>query len=664
MIVAIALSIMIFTTTCSVLVGLRSAPSAFAANEGFAISSSSAPTIFASSVDVSMVSALESIPNITGASPEIFAFSSWNGESFVLRGVILEKLNKTGPSFKEFELVPGDAGPSLTKAYVGSRLLDRLGIQLPFTMPVVGSYSMRLELLNVVGEFETGSSLDDEMLIGLEVARFLTGTPSNKVSIIRVSTSEPEWLSDVLSPSGARFTLFDLYTSKSQVAQSEVATVSVGVRNWGSAAGETGVTFTIDGVSNTTKVGLNSTQSDRVSLNYSSAELGPHTIEASIGGSFPVRLSANITIVHPYLQLAVQSKIILNGTLAIKVTDHRGTALYGASVTFGSATNATDGEGNVTFVAGQLGTFQAVANLSGYTDASANITVVDPASYAASFQPLVTSFSLSPSSVKQSESATGQVVVENNGTVGGSVNITVFLDNAGYVVLNVSLAGLESKTVVFKMRDLAVGTHSVQVATFSRELVVQSWVADNPDLVQLVMRYGGSGSLFSAGSVPIYQAAKISEGNVAVALFAIGGISALLAALAITAVFSKEIHEGRRRLGVLRTIGAPRSAIRKLVFPQALETSLAGAGIGIAFGVVIADTISKSDLLVLFGHRFQLDMDTSLLILILLGAMAISVASALASAMMAVRETAITSIRRLEEESGERLDVVELIGDD
>jgi putative ABC transport system permease protein len=170
--------------------------------------------------------------------------------------------------------------------------------------------------------------------------------------------------------------------------------------------------------------------------------------------------------------------------------------------------------------------------------------------------------------------------------------------------------------------------------------------------------------VFSAGSVPIYQAAKISEGNVAIALFAIGSISALLAILAITSVFSKEIREARRRLGILKTIGAPRSAIRRLVFPQALENSFAGAAIGVSFGVIIADSISKSDLLVLFGHRFRVDLDANLLVLLLLGAVAISVSSALISTMMAVRETTIRSIRKLEAEPGAPVDVEAAISDE
>jgi hypothetical protein len=220
----------------------------------------------------------------------------------------------------------------------------------------------------------------------------------------------------------------------------------------------------------------------------------------------------------------------------------------------------------------------------------------------------------------------------------------VLVDSGLYTTLSISLDGLESKSVTFKVRDISTGTHSIQVATFATELTVEPWFADNPDYVRLVMRYSGSSSLFSAGSVPIYQAAKISEGNVSVALFAIGATSALLALLAITSVFSKEIHEGRRRL--------------------ALENSLGGAALGIAFGVIITDMLSRSGVFVLFGHEIQLSLDAGLLVLLLVGAVAISVSSALASAMIAVRETTIRSIKKLQEEEPEPIDVERLIADE
>ena len=660
----IALSMMIFTATASILSGLYSAPAAFAADGGFAIASPTSPTIFASKVDVNMVEPLSALPEITGASPEVFAFSSYDGHSFVARGVVLDLLNATGPEFQKFVLVDGSP-EERNSAMVGTHLKSRLDMALPVTIPVVGSYSNKLGFVNIVGYYETGTSLDDELLISLDMARFLSGMNSQKVSIIRISTTDPEWLSGLLSPEGARFTLFDMLTQKSQAAIGEPIGISVGVRNWGLDTGDIAITFEEGGgvVADET-VSLNASESDRIVAMLSFDSLGQHTVTASIGGSFPVSLSVNVTVVEPYLNIAAPSKVALGETLTVTITTHTSSVAENAEVTFGTRTNTTDANGVTTFVADEAGTYSLVASVDGYSDASATINVIDPSAYPAEFLPSVVSFTLSPDIIKQSESATGMVVVENNGSVPGVLNLTVLVDSVPHTVLNISIDGFGSETTTFKLRDLGLGSHIIQVATFSEALEVRSWIVDNPDLVQLVMRYGGSGSVFSAGSVPIYQAAKISEGNVAIALFAIGSISALLAILAITSVFAKEIREARRRLGILKTIGAPRSAIRKLVFPQALETGFAGAAIGISAGVVIANAISRSDLLVLFGHRFRVDLDANLLVLLLLGAVAISVSSALISTMMAVRETTIRSIRKLEAEPEAPVDVEAAIADE
>jgi len=656
---------MIFTTTAGVLSGLRSAPKAFAANEGFAISSSSAPTIFSSHVDLSMVDALETMPKITGVSPEVFAFSSWNGESFVLRGVVLEKLNSTGPAFEKWHITGSHSPGESSSALLGSRLFERLGISIPCTVPIVGSYSPRIELLNVVGWFETGSPLDDEMLVSLDVARFLSGMSSDKVSIIRVATSDPEWLSSLLTPQGARFTLFDLLSQRTYAAVDQEVGVSVGVRNWGTVKGSVTVTFG----EGTTRIAditrtLNASESDRVVQMVSFDSLGVHTVDVSISGDFPVKLSVNITVVEPFLRIAAPSKVALGDEFTVRVTTILGDPAIGAAVTFGTALNSTDAFGNATFLADQLGAVHATANMTGFTDADVIVTVIDPSMFPAMFQPSVISFTLSPDRMKESEFATGVVVVGNDGSLSGTLNVTVLMDSSLYLTLNVSLEGFESKSITFRVRNISTGTHTIQVASFATELTVEPWFVDNPDYVQLVMRYSGSSSLFSAGSVPIYQAAKITEGNVSVALLAIGATSGLLALLAITSVFSKEIHEGRRRLGILKTIGASRAAIRKLVFPQALENSLGGAALGIAFGVIVTDILSRLGVFVLFGHEFQLTLNAGLLVLLLVGAVVISVSSALASAMVAVRETTIRSIRKLQEEEPEPIDVERLIADE
>lgn len=643
---------MIFTTTTSVLSGLRSAPATFAAGEGFVISDANAPTIFSSRVSVDMLPSLDALENITGVSPEIFSFSSWNGHSFVVRGVNLTRLNETGPTLSEFVLSPGESAGGIGTALIGDRLLERLGIRLPYTMPVVGSYSVKIQFLRIVGWFKSDSPLDDELLASLEAARQLTGMADGDASIIRVSTSDPGWLSGLLSPEAARFALLNLRISKAQVAKGEPVIVSVDVRNWGAKAGTATIVFSEDGQALAERAAsLNASESKTIDQEFVSEATGAHSLEVAVGGVLPVRLRINYSVVEPYLEVAAPAKVALGQTFDLTVTKFDGGPASIAYVSYDSQVATTDSEGRATFIANATGVFDAIARLEGFSDGLASIEVLDPAGFPHAFVPTIISFSITPAEIRSPDGVRGIVVIENEGTEAGTQEVVVYVDNSPALVLTANLAGMSSETLSFSMDDFSIGTRTLQVGPFARQLLVRPWYADNPDLVLFVIRYSGSSTLSSSSSIPIYQAAKISQGNVSVALFAIGAISAMLAALAVTSIFSKEIRESRRRLGILRTIGASPSAIRNLVLPQALETALAGAAIGVAFGIVVADQLSRSSVFFLFGHEFSLDYSTSLLILLIVGTVVISIASAVSSAMAAVRETAIMSIRGLSEDA-------------
>jgi len=641
---------MIFTTTISVLSGLRSAPAAFAAGECFVISDANAPTIFSSRVSVDMLPSLDALENITGASPEIFSFSSWNGQPFVLRGVNLTRLNETGPTLSEFVLSPGESAGGIDSALVGERLLERLGIRLPYTMPVVGSYNVKIQFLRIVGWFRSDSPLDDELLASLDAARQLTGMADGDVSIIRVSTSDPGWLSDVLSPKAARFALLDLRVSNAQVAKGEPLTVSVDVRNWGAKSGTASVIFSEQGeMVAEMAADLNASESKTINQEFVSEVTGFHSVEVAVAGDLPVRLWVNYSVVEPYLEVAAPAKVMLGQTFNLTVTKFDGRPATTAHVSYDSQVATVDIEGRAMFIANETGVFDTTAELVGFSDGLASIEVLDPARFPHAFVPTIVSFSITPVEIRSSDEVRGIVVIENDGTVAGTQDVVVYVDNSPALVLTVNLSGMSSETLSFSMDGFSIGARTLQVGPFARQLLVRPWFADNPDLVQFVIRYSGSSTLSSSASIPIYQAAKISQGNIAVALFAIGAISALLAALAVTSVFSKEIREGRRRLGVLKTIGASPSAIRNLVLPQALDTALAGAAIGVAFGIIVADQLSRSNLFFLFGHEFSLEFDSGLLVLLIPSTVVISVVGALASTTAAIRETAIHVIKGSDE---------------
>jgi len=661
----IALALTVFSATATVLDGLRSAPGVFAVDGGFVITSADAPTIFSSQVEMDMLASLDASENISGASPEVFAFSSWDDVSFVVRGVDLERLNCTGPGLRGLTL-SGALNPEGSRwALLGARLHDRLSVALPQTIPLLGAYSDRIAFADVVGSFGTGTPLDDEMLVSLELARFLSGTPADKASIIRVSTMEPGWLAELLSPKSARFVLHDLESSRACVAEDETFELRVTVRNWGGLKGEAVVRFQDgDALLSERTVQLDASESATIREMCELEGVGLHAITASLSGDFPVSLLANVTVLQPYLAISCPSSVVIGSELDATVTTYSGEVAAGAIVNFSGISAVADANGAVSFVPGTAGTFSMSAQLEGYLEAECSVSVLDPGSFPQEFLPAVTRFTITPLVVSEDQAANGLVVVQNLGALSGSYELAVRVDSLTYTTLHFELGGLETVSAWVGISGLGPGRHAVQAGTFSVEIRVESWISEDMDLIQLVLRYGGSTSLSSAGAVPIYQAAKISEGNISVALFAMGAVSAALAALATASVISKELNEGRRRLGVLKTIGASSADVRRLVLPQALAYCLAGASVGIASGTAVALALSGSGAFVIFGHQFALDLEPGLLVLILVGSVAIGVASALASVMSIARGTAIASIRRIEEEPTGRVDVDALLGED
>ncbi len=665
-IVVVALSILIFTSTISILYGLQSAPSSFGGDEGIVITDTSAPTIFSSRVKMDLVPALGSWSYPVNLSPEVFAFSTWAGESFVLRGVDLNLFNSTGPAFVQFELVGDRSTKDRSSAMLGSELLDRLQITLPCSVPLVGSYSDKMDSVRIVGWFETGTSLDDEMFVSLDVARHLSGMPDDDASIIRADTPYVDELRELLSPEHPRFALYGLWQSKSMVAVNDTIQISVSVRNWGRTAGNTTVTFSDEsGVRDSTDVHLEGQTSEGVTREFSFNEPSENKyMLVSIGGDFPMELVAWFKVVQPFLVVSARPAAVLGTDIEVKVTDHTGEPVSNATVQYQGNSSVTDSGGLATVRAAQVGSSELTASKVGYVQGSMSVEVLDPATVIEAFTAVVTSLDINPEIVHEAERAIGTAVVVNEGNLSGTFEAGIYVDGSLHATTRIYLGSLESAILTINLGYQSVGAHIVQVGSHADSFIITPWYADDSDLVRMIVRYGGSTTISSANSIPIYQAAKISEGNVAVTLFSIGAISALLASLAITSIFSKEIRESRRRLGVLKTIGAPRAAIRRMVFPQALEASLGGAAIGVALGVILVDRLSSMGIFVLFGHGLRIDFEPTLLLLIMVSAVLISVVSAVATAMQAVGETAIRSIRSLSEEHSEPAKVDDVLGDD
>ena len=144
-IVIVTLAIMMFTATSSVLFELRTAPAAFAGSTDYIIHSSDAPTIFSSHIDVGIVPLLLTHECVTDAWAEIVTFSIWHDESFVVRGMDLAMMLQGQGPIEEANVDIAAAEITRSTALSGARLMDRLGIEPPCTIPLSGSYASHLE---------------------------------------------------------------------------------------------------------------------------------------------------------------------------------------------------------------------------------------------------------------------------------------------------------------------------------------------------------------------------------------------------------------------------------------------------------------------------------------------------------------------------------------
>ena len=664
----VALSVMIFTATVTVLVGLKEAPSSFAANRGFVISSPGAATVFSSSVDEELAHAIDS--SVQHASPEVFAFSSRDGVPFVVRGVDLEMLEGTGPAFLSLERSDGETGLDGCSALIGARLKERLSLDPPSNISITSSYSSSFHVVRVVGWFESRSALDDELLVSLDLARSLSGMADGKVSIIRVGGADPA-LQEILMPSGPEFAVYDLRASVAQTVSGEQFSVEVTVKNWGTESGRVNLTVTEEfaGEENSVwaqELRLNASQELRLSRQVTLTQEGPHTINATVGGQEKSSQTVTISIVHPYLVIDCPVVVGINTTFNLTVADYAGNLIEGAEVRFAGQVLLTDDLGRVSFSALTLGDDVPVtASFPGFSNRTANVTVVDFDTYPNEFKPMVMSFGFVPYSMEFNEKEPGtiSVTVWNDGRLPGNFVASIILDGGEvFARLNISLGPGDWGQASYTLAGIDPGQHSLSLDDQVRQFTVQPWYADDEDLVLLAVRYGGAAHLSSVGSIPIAQAAKISQGDIEVALLSIGAISATLAALSVTSIFSKEVHENRSKLGVLRTIGASHQAVRKLVVRQSLVYSVPGALAGAVLGLAVALLMMRWGVLWMFGHALTFDMDAQVVLAILVGIVSICLVSSLVSAGVAVRATPISSIRGTEEESQGRRTVDEVLG--
>ncbi len=131
-------------------------------------------------------------------SGEIFAVGTLHGTPVVVRGA----------NASVFVAMEGGTWVEQTPApthwaVAGTGLRDRLGLSLREYVTLEGSSVPRLTLVPLVGVFRSANVANDELVVDLGTARFLTGAAAWAYHSIRVETAQPDALVSFLTSAGA-----------------------------------------------------------------------------------------------------------------------------------------------------------------------------------------------------------------------------------------------------------------------------------------------------------------------------------------------------------------------------------------------------------------------------------------------------------------------------
>jgi len=663
-IVVASLSLIIFSSTISVLMGIGAAPGSVIGNpDVYVITSKDTDSLLNSRLDADLSNLLLENGFVTNSSPEIFAFADIGGSAAIIRGVDFQAFM----GVEGARLVSGAMPSDPSQGLIGSRLADRIHAKIGDRYPLVGSFNPSVSEVEIVGIITSSSGTEDELIVSLPLSRCLTGIATNSVSIIRVLGDTAE-LEKMFGKDVPRFSIYDLAVANRILGIGRMTEVSLNLKNWGDANGTAHVTI-MDMPDNITIIDsdyfINSSTTIALTTNYTFSSIGNHTVKAYISGAFPQNISTNVTVKGPFLSLVVPSKIPQYHYFTTVVVNETLKAVAGATVDIGGFDFVTNASG-ICLINASLEPRNYTINASspGYESAIGHIEIINSSLLPPNATIRVYDIVLTPDVVKVNEKCMFAYYVQNFGNSTGSFQVSSYLDGALFTQNTVNLAPLRTRVLFYNASFSSAGEKTITCGQLSATLTVEAHFELNPALIRLLVLYGGSGTLDPSRAELIYDTAKISEANILIVLVSLAVLSGMLVTLGVSISFMREINDNLKIIGILRSLGASSKQLLWIMFKEAFLMSLPAAAIGVMGGVVLAFLISSTGSLVAFGHFIRPVLDPSFLIAATAGSIAICIGSSLVAGLSVSRKGSIRMIRGLKADIVAQVDLKELLGDE
>ncbi len=192
LLVILTLTSTLFSVTAYSFLGFYNGFTNYAGEESdiIAVYSKTGGTPFSGIIPLSVADRVTAVEGVVAVSPEAIAPSTINDQSVFIRGVIPQDLN----ALNQLTILQGKSISfnNTDSCIVGKSLADRLQVNVGDNILAFSILSKRYVELQVVGVFQSGSSLNDEAIVPLYVGQWLRGISYDQVTLVRaqIDTSQ------------------------------------------------------------------------------------------------------------------------------------------------------------------------------------------------------------------------------------------------------------------------------------------------------------------------------------------------------------------------------------------------------------------------------------------------------------------------------------------
>lgn len=575
--------------------GVGSAPKAFFGTDGVVVIGPPGGELPGrGEVSAAIVVALRGLPDVHGASPEIFILTEFRGRSLLVRAV-------DPAAFLALEgasLIEGRMPNAAHESLVGAGFARTAGVALGERILLPSGFASVAAPVEVVGIIASKTPAHDEVLVSLAVGRTLAALDEGSVHLIRVATDDPLALRTLLDSEAPVFTYSDVRLSTDSAIVGEPMLLHANLTNWGRVPGSK----------------LVEVRQGDVVLAGQSVQVDPRSTVAVtvpfVLGQGPGQVTVNptlpVTMREPSLEIEAPTRVIEGRPVPVRIATRDGAPAADVELRVVDDVLFTDDAGRALYTPSGSGPQRMLALRDGRVEAAAQTYVV-PAVYADSPRGVVLQMVPPADIIGTSEPVLVKVIIENQGGVTGNVTATILLDGRVLHEITRTIAAGERHLEEVMVPLLTPGDHLVSVEGSEVSLALRAYGGTDPRVEAYLEHLERARAVRSDAPTheigPDYVDRLL--GNVSVVVMALSLATGILAAGGAAAVLARHVGERRQNILILKSLGALDAQVGSIAVKEALAKGGLGTVLGILGGILASIVLDQTGLIYSFGHQIH-----------------------------------------------------------